>query len=98
MGMMSGFENMDVIIGSNKVNPIGRELSNVIGNSENHCDIEFNSQPRENDSCKIGCGHYVHENIIPRQDRFQETMETFTSKFNMRLSQEMESMMSMMNS
>ena len=49
--------------------------------------------PREN-----RFGHYVHENIISRQDRFQETMETFTSEFNMRLSQEMDSMMSMMHS
>ena len=43
-------------------------------------------------------GLYVHDNIIPRQDRFQETMETFTSEFNMRLSQQMDSMMSMMHS
>ena len=35
--------------------------------------------------------------MIPRQDRFQETMETFTYEFNMRLSQEMVSMMSMMH-
>ena len=36
--------------------------------------------------------------MIPRQDRFQETMETFTSEFNMGPSQEMDSMMSMMRS
>ena len=42
MDMMSDFENMDVKLGSNNVNPIERELSNVIGNSENHCDIESN--------------------------------------------------------
>ena len=34
--------------------------------------------------------------MIPRQDRPQETVETFTSEFNMRLSQEMVSLMSMM--
>ena len=45
-----------------------------------------------------GFGHYVHENVIPRQDRFQETMEIITSEFIMRLSQEMDSMMSMMYS
>ena len=33
--------------------------------------------------------------ITPWQDRFQETMETFTSEFNTRLSQERDSMMSM---
>ena len=78
LDMVSDFENMDVILGSSNVNPIERELSNVIWNSESHCDIESNSQPREDDSRENGFGHYVHENTIPRQDRFQETMETFT--------------------
>ena len=98
MDMMSDLENMDVILGSDNVNPIERELSNVIGISESHCDIESNSQPRENDSHENGFGHYVHENIIPRQDRFQETMEAFTSEFKTRLTQEMDSMMSMVHS
>ena len=69
MDMMSDFENMDVILGSINVNPIERELSNVIGNSVSHCDIESNSQPREDDSRENGFGYYAHENIIPRQDR-----------------------------
>ena len=89
---------MDVILGSDNVNPIERELSNVIGSSASHCDNESNLQPRENDSHENDFRHYVHEDMIPRQDRFQETMETFTSEFNMRLSQEMDSMMSMMHS
>ena len=75
--MMSDFGNMDVILGSSNVNPIERELSNVIANSERHCDIESNSQPRQDDSHENGFGHCVHENIIPRQDRFQETMVNF---------------------
>ena len=77
---------------------IERELSNVIGNSGSRCDDESNLQSRGNDSHENDFGHYVHENMIPRQDRFQETMETFTSEFIMRLSQEMDSMMSMMPS
>ena len=96
--MISDFENMDVILGSINVNPIERELSNVIGNSVNHCDIESNSQPREDDSRENGFGYYGHENIFPRQDRLQETMETFTCEFNMRHSQKMDSMMSMIQS
>ena len=36
------FENLDVILGNNNINPIERELSNVTGNSENHCDTESN--------------------------------------------------------
>ena len=50
--------------------------------------MESKSQPRGDDSRENGFGHYVHENIIPRQDSFQETMETFTSEFNMRLSRD----------
>ena len=95
--MMSDFENMDVVLGSDNVNPIERELSNVIGTTESHCENESNSQFRESNSHENGFGHYVHENMIPRQNRFQESMETFTSEFNMRLSQEMDSMMSIMN-
>ena len=68
--MTSGFENMDVILGSSNISPIELALSNVIGNSESHRDIESNSQPREDDSRENGSGHYVRENIIPRQDRF----------------------------
>ena len=89
--MMSDFENMDVMLGNDNVNPIELELSNIIGNSEGHCDDESNSQPRENDFVGNDLGHYVRESIIPRQDRFQETMKTFTSEFNVRLSQEMDS-------
>ena len=83
MDMMSDSENMDIINGNDNVNQIERELSNVIGNSENHCDDESNSHSRENDFGENGFVHYVRENINPRQDRFQETMETFTSEFNM---------------
>ena len=78
---MSDFENTYVILGSSNVSPTERELLNVIGYLEKHCDIVSNSQPREDDSQENGFGHYVHEN-----------------EFNMRLSQEMDSMMSMMHS
>ena len=98
MDMMSDFKNMDVMLGNYNANVIEREPSNVIENSEIHCDPESNLQSRENDSHENDFGHFVHENMIPRQDRFQETMETFTSEVNMRLSQEMDSMMSMMHS
>ena len=96
MDMKSDFENMDVMLGNDDVNPNERELSNVIGNSGSHRDDESYLQSGENDSHENYFGHYVHENMIPRQYRFQETMETSTSEFNMRLSQEMDSMMSMM--
>ena len=40
---MSDFDNMDVILGNENTNLLERELSDVIGNSENHCDIESGS-------------------------------------------------------
>ena len=59
MDMMSDFENVDVILENDNVNPIERELSNVIGNSENHGGDESNSQPRENDFGENDFGHYT---------------------------------------
>ena len=83
MDMMSDFENMDVILGNENKSLIERELPEVIGNSENHCDIESGSQLRRNLSRENNFGQYVHEGTIPMQDWFQETMKTFTSEFNM---------------
>ena len=85
-------------MGNDNVIPIERELLNVIGYSGSHCPDESNLQSREKDSHEEDFRHKVHENMISRQDRFQETMETFTSELNMTLSQEMDSMMSMMHS
>ena len=74
MDMMSDFENTDVILDSDNVSPIERELFSVIENAESHCGTESNLQAcREDDSRPNGFGHYVDENAIPRQDRFQET-------------------------
>ena len=94
---MSDFEIMDVVLGTDDVNQIERELLNVIGNTEGHFDNESNLQSGEGNSHANGFGHYVFENMIPRLYMFQETMETFTSEFKMRLSQHMDSMMSMMH-
>ena len=98
MDMMSDFENMDVMIGNENTNPIERELSNKIGNGVNDQDIESNPQSSRYETHENELGHYAHENAIPRQDRVQQTLETFTSEFNKRLSQKMDSMMSLMHS
>ena len=41
LDMMSDFDNLDEILGNDKINPIERELSNVIGNPENPCDTDI---------------------------------------------------------
>ena len=97
MDMMSDFENVDVMIGNGNINPIEREPSDMIGNVENDQDIESNLQSSRYETHGNEFGHYANENVIPWQDRVQETLETFTSEFNMRLSQEMDSMMSLMH-
>ena len=98
MDLMSDFENVDVMIGNENINPIERELSDMIGNVGNEQDIESNLQSSRYETHENEFGHYPHENVIPRQDRVQETLEICTSEFNMRLSQEMDSMMSLMHS
>ena len=41
---------------------------------------------------------YLHENDLLRQNEVRQSFETFSNEFNLRLSQEMDSMMSMMHS
>ena len=38
MDIMSDFENMDVMLGNENINPIERELSNVIGKTNGNQD------------------------------------------------------------
>ena len=41
---------------------------------------------------------FAYENNLPRQNDIRQSLETFSNEFNLRLSQEMDSMMSMMHS
>ena len=58
--------------------------------------VGMDMMPGNDNINQIDFGQYGHERTIPRQDEFQETMGTFSSEFNMRPCQEMDSMMSMM--
>ena len=68
--MMSEFDNIDLMVGNDNINPIERELANTIEGPTSHYDTEYNSHP----------------------------WRTFRNEINLRLSQEMDSMMSMMHS
>ena len=59
--------------------------------------MESNVQERDNTSQVNEFGNFNSENGIPRQERLIESMEAFTNEINLRLSQEMDSMMSMMH-
>ena len=92
MDMLSDIENMDVMLGNGSKNPIERELVDVIEQSSVQGDIEANEY--------LG-NQYTslhHENNLPRQDDIRQSLETFSNEFNLRLSQEMDSMMSMVHS
>ena len=92
MDMMSDFENLDVMLGSTNNNPIERELTEAIDQSSTHGDADTNAY-QENEY-----RNYLHENDLQRQNEVRQSFETFSNEFNHRLSQEMDSMMSMMHS
>ena len=99
MNMMSDFDNLDIMKGNENINAIERELANTIGESTAQFDIESNPHPRE--ISPLG-DEFRNFNInkgnnTPRQDGILESIETFTNEFNMRLSQKMDSILSMMH-
>ena len=91
MDMMSDFENLDVMLGNNNNNPIERELAEAIDQSSAHGDANTHTY-LENEY-----RDYQHENDVLRQNEIRHSFETFSNEFNLRLSQEMDSMMSMMH-
>ena len=92
MDIMSDFENLDVMLGNENDYPIERELADAIDQSSVHGDADTNvyqgNEYRD----------YLHENDLLRQNEVRQSFETFSNEFNLRLSQEMDSMMSMMHS
>ena len=92
MDMLSDIENMDVMLGNGTSNPIERELTDAIEQSSVQGDVESNEH-LGNQYTNFAC-----ENNLPRQDDIRQSLETFSNEFNLRLSQEMDSMMSMMHS
>ena len=89
--MMSDFENLDVMLGNNNDNPIERELADAIDQSSAREDASTNmyheSEFRD----------YSHEHDLLRQNEVRQSFEAFSNEFNLRLFQEMDSMMSIMH-
>ena len=92
MDMMSDIDNLDVMLGSGNENPIERELADAIEQSSVQGDHEANEYQKDN--YRI----FAQENESLRQNEIRQSFETFTSEFNLRLSQEMDSMLSMVHS
>ena len=92
MDMMSDIDNLDVMLGSGNENPIERELADAIEQSSVQGDHEANEYQRDN--YRI----FAQENESLNQNEVRQSFENFTSEFNLRLSQEMDSMLSMVHS
>ena len=89
MDMLSDYDNLDVMLGNENNNPIERELAEAIDQSSaNDTNVYHENEFRD----------YLHENEPLRQNEVRQSFEAFSSEFNLRLSQEMESMMSLMHS
>ena len=80
------------MLGNGSSNPIERELTDAIEQSSVQGDVESNEH--------LGNQYtsFAYENNLPRQDDIRQSLETFSNEFNLRLSQEMDSMVSMMHS
>ena len=92
MDMLSDFDNLDVMLGSENNNPIERELADATDQSSSHGDADTNMYHRDE------YRDFKHENGSLRQIEVRQSFEAFSNEFNLRLSQEMDSMMSMMHS
>ena len=92
MDMMSDMDNLDVMLGNGSENPIERELTEAIEQSSVRSDSEANLYQRDE------YRNFSHENSEYRQNDVRQSFETFSNEFNLRLSQEMDSMMAMVHS
>ena len=91
MDLMSDIDNLDVMLGSRDKNPIEKELPDAIKQSSVQGDYETNEFQRTN------YRNLVQENEPPGQNEVRRSFETFSNEFNLRLSQEMDSMLSMVH-
>ena len=87
--MMSDFDNLDVMIGNENINSFDRELAVAIEQSLVQGDTESNMNQR-NEHRNFTC-----DNSFPRQNDVLESFETFSNEFNLKLSQEMDSMVAL---
>ena len=88
--MMSDIDNLDIMLGNSGENPIERELAEAIEQSSVQGDYEANEHRGNNYS-------FTQEKEPIRQSEVRQSFETFTNEFNLRLSQEMDSMISIVH-
>ena len=91
MDMMSDLDNFDNMLGNGNDNPIERELASAIEQSSVQGDAQVDIHQ------KSDYKDFPYENGPLRQNDVRQSFETFSNEFNLRLSQEMELMMSMVH-
>ena len=89
--MMTDFDNLDVTIGNENINSLDRELANAFEQSSVQGDTESNMYQRNEH------GNFTCENCFSRQNDVIESFETFANELNLRLSQEMDSVVALMH-
>ena len=90
--MLSDFDNLDVMLGNENNSPIERELAETIEQSSAHGDADTNTYRRDD------YRGFTYENDSLRQNEVRQSFEASSNEFNLRLSQEVDSMMSIMHS
>ena len=98
MALLSDLESMDVILAVGNSNPLERELATTNCGSASRNDTEASFNKMRNSSQESEIRDYNTENVIPRMDLFADSMETFSKGINMSLSQEIDSLMTVMHS
>ena len=91
MDMMSDTDNLDVMLGNGNENPIERELADAIEQSSTQGDYEAYEFHRAN------YGNFTQEDEPLGQNDVRQSFETFSNEFIFRLSQELDSMMTMIH-
>ena len=91
MDIMSNLDTLDIMLGNSNDNPIEREIASAIEQSSVQGDIEDNFHQRSD------YREFSYEIDPLRQNDVRQAFETFSNEFNLRLSQEMDSMMSMVH-
>ena len=89
--MMSDLDNLHIMLGNGNDNPIEREIASAIEQSSVQGDIEDTIRQRSD------YRDFPYENDPLRKNDVRQSFETFSNEFNLRLSQEMGSMMSMVH-
>ena len=79
MDMISDFDTLDVMVGSDIINPIERKLASAIEESSVQYDTQSNLPARENFPQENEFSNQNYGNIIPRHEDKLESLKTFTN-------------------